>query len=263
MKKVAVGLISLGVFLAVSCGKREQESQVSNVSFTPCHQTKATKSELSDRVNVEFTNEGVKITHYNFVVTCDFTIVNVTHTFVNGILTITQQCSPNQADCICHTDVSYIINGISQNEVNVIFINGEQVYCYNEKYPIEIPFTEYSLSGTSCQWKPLPYPYPYRDTVIVINSEEELEKYIECIGESDYPVIDFSTQTLLFAHGIASSSVVSINCNSLQQLSEQNFRMKVDIVLGYATVMTNWQVPITINKLGEGCTIELIVRMGD
>ena len=131
MKKIAV-LLSLGVFLTVSCEKREHKPQVSNVSFTPCLQTKATKSELSDRVDVEFTNQGVKITHNNFGVTCDFTIVNVTHTFVSGVLRITQQGSPSQANCICYTDVSYTIDGISQNEVNVIFINDEQVYCHND-----------------------------------------------------------------------------------------------------------------------------------
>jgi len=65
-------------------------------------------------------------------VPCDFTTVNVTHTFVNGVLSITQQGYPNQANCICHTDVSYTINGILQNEINVIFINAEQVYCYND-----------------------------------------------------------------------------------------------------------------------------------
>ena len=132
MKKVAV-LLSLAVFLTVSCVTKEPESQVSDVSSTPCQQTKATNNELSDRVDVEFTNKGVQITHYNFVVTCDFTTVNVTHSFVNGVLRITQQGSPNQANCICYTDVSYTINGISQNEVNVIFINGIQVYCYNDK----------------------------------------------------------------------------------------------------------------------------------
>jgi hypothetical protein len=47
-------------------------------------------------------------------------------------LNITQQGFPNQADCVCYTDVSYTISGISQREVNVIFINGEQVYCYND-----------------------------------------------------------------------------------------------------------------------------------
>jgi hypothetical protein len=129
--KRAVILLSLGVFLAVSCEKKEQEPQVSDVSFTPCQQSILKSDSLSDKVDVEFTNNGVKITHYNFAVTCDFTTVDVTHTFVNGVLNITQQGSPNQANCICYTDVSYTINGISQNEVNVIFINGVQVYCHN------------------------------------------------------------------------------------------------------------------------------------
>jgi len=131
MKKVAIVLV-LGAFLIVSCDKREQESQISNVSFTPCQQTKATKSELPGSVNVEFTNKGVQITHNNFEVTCDFTTVDVTHTFVNGVLKISQQCSPNEAKCICYTDLSYTINGLLQNEVNVIFINGVQVYCHND-----------------------------------------------------------------------------------------------------------------------------------
>ena len=129
MKRVAI-LLSLGMFLAISCENREQqEPQVSNVCFTPCQQGILRSN--SPSVDVGFTNEGVQITYYNFAVTCDFTTVNVTHTFENGVLNITQQGSPNEANCICHTDVSYTITGISQNEVNVIFINGEQVYCYN------------------------------------------------------------------------------------------------------------------------------------
>jgi len=47
-------------------------------------------------------------------------------------LNITQKGTPNEADCVCYTDVAYTIKGISQTEVNVIFINGVQVYCYNE-----------------------------------------------------------------------------------------------------------------------------------
>ena len=137
MKKAAI-LLSLVVLFTVSCVKSELESQISNVSWTPCTQgMQSTQSvlksnRLSNKVDVEFTDEGVQITHYNFAVSCDFTTVNVTHTFVNGVLSITQQGFPNQAKCICSTDVSYTINRISKNEVNVIFINGEQVYCYND-----------------------------------------------------------------------------------------------------------------------------------
>ena len=132
MKRVVI-LISLGVFLAVSCEESEREPQVSDVSFTPCQQSILKSGSLSDEVDVEFTNNGVQITHYNFAVTCDFTSVDVTHTFVNGVLNITQQGGPNLANCICYTNVSYTINEIFENEVNVIFINGEQVYCHNSQ----------------------------------------------------------------------------------------------------------------------------------
>jgi hypothetical protein len=47
----------------------------------------------------------------------------------------------------------------------------------------------------------------------------------------------------------------------LQQLSEQRYEMDIEIVLGFATIMTNWQYPIIITKLDEGCTIELIVTI--
>ena len=131
--KRGVILLSLGVFLAVSCEKKQQETQVSDVSFTPCQQSELRSSrEVLSKVDVEFTNEGVQIKYNNFDVLCDFTTVNVTHTFVDGVLNIIQQ-GDGDARCICYTDVSYTISGISQNQVNVIFINGVQVYCHNSK----------------------------------------------------------------------------------------------------------------------------------
>jgi hypothetical protein len=117
------------MLLTVSCSRGIPKP---DVNFTPCVQDKLKISEVSDNVVVEFTNEGVHIMFYNFEVTCDFTTVNVTHTFVNGVLRITQQGFPNEANCLCYTDVSYTIDGITQNAVNVIFINGVQVYCYND-----------------------------------------------------------------------------------------------------------------------------------
>ncbi|MDR1226364.1 MAG: hypothetical protein LBK47_05625 [Prevotellaceae bacterium] len=257
MKRMAI-LLGLAVFLTLSCVEKEQESQVLNISSTPCRQGNLKSSGFSDKVDVEFINKGAQITHYNFEVTCDFTTVDITHTFVNGVLNITQQGSPNQANCICYTDVSYTINGISQDEVNVIFINEVQVYCYNENYPIEIPFEDYSLAGTPCQWTMLNND---NDEVVVINSNEELNQYITCTS-NDYPAIDFSKYTLLLAHGTASSSVVSLGCSRLQQISEQGYTMNVDIVLGNATVMSDWQTPIIINKMGQESNVELKINTG-
>ena len=134
-KFTAILLIIAGCFYSCERDLKKQDSQVSNITFTPCQQpqqAQARNGELSDGINVEFTNDGVHIVYHDFEVFCDFNTVNVTYTFVNGFLNITQQGFPNQADCICHTDVSYTINGISKTEVNVIFINGVQVYCHDD-----------------------------------------------------------------------------------------------------------------------------------
>ena len=122
-------------------------------------------------------------------------------------------------------------------------------------YPIEIPFTEYSLEGTSCQWTNLNYDDD--DKLIVINSDEELKSYIDC-SDANYPKIDFSKHILLLAHGIAPASVANVSCSSLLQFSEQSYEMKVEIVVGHAAVLSNWQVSIIVDKVVNDSSIELI-----
>lgn len=123
-------------------------------------------------------------------------------------------------------------------------------------YPIDIPFTEYLLAGTFCQWINLNYD----DKIIVINSNEQLASYINC-QEENYPEINFSKYTLLLAHGKAPSSIVNVNCSSLQQYSEQNYKMEVEVAVGDATVLSNWQIPVIIGKLDEKSIIELIITI--
>ena len=171
MKKVAI-LLSLVVFFTVSCENRDQESQVSDISFTLCKQSEFRSSrEDSITVVVEFSNKGVQITHYNFEVPCDFTTINVTHTLVNGVLRITQQGCPNQANCICHSDVSYTIEGITQNEVNVIFINGKQVYCHSDK-------EDHQSKNLVGKWLTSHYR---SDSVIVFTEDLRVLKYLDYI----------------------------------------------------------------------------------
>ncbi len=123
-----------------------------------------------------------------------------------------------------------------------------------QNYPIEIPFTEYSLSETSCQWKNFE-----SNKVIIINSDEELIDYIVCV-DNDYSKIDFSKYTLLLARGVE-NYFVRPNSTRLQQVSAQSYVMKVNLQPNLAAVITNWQVPIVVNKLSEGCTIEIIVTL--
>ena len=170
-----------------------EEPQVSNVDFTPCQQTIAKSTVFSDRVEVEFTTEGVQVTYYNFEVTCDFTTVNVTHTFVNGFLNITQQAFPNQAKCVCYTDVSYSIIGISQNEVNVIFINGVQVYCYhdNDVGPLHKLLGGYVVQAIAFDSKGNAWLGAYE----LKNPQEANQK-----PEDKHYIIRYNTQAMVFYH---------------------------------------------------------------
>ena len=247
MKTVAI-LLSLVVLFAVSCAKSELETQ--HVSATPCKQDVLRSSDLSDKVDVEFTNKGVQITHYNFEVPCDFTTVNVTHTFVNGVLRITQQGLPNQANCVCHSDVSYTIEGISQNEVNVIFINGVQIYCHNENFPIEIPFTEYLLTETSCKWTNFE-----SNKVIIINSDEKIRDYIVC-ADDDYSKIDFTKYSLLLAKGGATSGIRYIDIDFFKEETNK-YTLNVNIHTDMTAVAPGWLISIVVPKINNKATITL------
>lgn len=134
MKKVSF-LLCIVLILSVSCDKIEDTPQVSSINFTTCKDEVLKSNSLNNKIDIKFTKEGVEIKYYDFEVSCDFTTVNVSHTFENGFLNIVQQGFPNEANCICYTDVSYKINNIKQDEVNLIFINGEQVYCHNDEQP--------------------------------------------------------------------------------------------------------------------------------
>jgi len=189
MKKVFLEIITLLVVFAVitaGCAKNiseidenVDEVQALDVTFTPCVQSKANLvgAELApvlsnSDVDVTFTNEGVQIVYRDFEVSCDFSVVNVTHTFVNGFLNITQKDTPDEADCVCYTDVSYTIKGVSQNEVNVIFINGVQVYCYNENNGYEKD--EFCLyNNVEDFYKTAPFINEYLSTLLENISDEQ------------------------------------------------------------------------------------------
>ena len=123
-----------------------------------------------------------------------------------------------------------------------------------EIFPKEISFTEYSLAGTSCKLKLF-----QGFGLIIINSNEDLENYIDCIGESSYSEIDFSKYTLILAYGGETSSTLHSNCNNLQQISEQSYKMNVNVRIGVASVISYWQVPIIVNKMNDRCIVKLIV----
>ena len=147
------------------------------------------------------------------------------------------------------------LNGDKKIELNASYKNCEDCDDGND-YPIDIPFEEYSLAGTACQWANLNYD----DKVIVINSSAALEGYLTGSG---YPPIDFSKQTLLLISGTAEKGVFDISAKSLQQLSANDYALKIEIGLIMAASTKTWTIALLISKLDIERSVELNVVYKD
>jgi hypothetical protein len=125
------------------------------------------------------------------------------------------------------------------------------------EYPINVPFENYSLEGSNCKWK----RYPWGDLgneIVIINSKEELEKYIDCSDQNNYTEIDFSKNTLLFVYGCFPTSHTLTNI-TLQQYSTCYYEMKIMLIQGVLQVVSPWYVPIIVRKIMDDIDINLIV----
>ena len=141
-------------------------------------------------------------------------------------------------------EVAYEINTAQVD--SVVFKNGE---------PVEIPFTEYSLEGTSCQWANLGYD----NKVIIINDNEELKNYITCTENGSYPDIDFSTRTLLLISG-TSGDVWKINATFFENL-EKGYILEVILHVTIAAVVKDWNISILTSKIPNETDITLMVSL--
>ena len=121
------------------------------------------------------------------------------------------------------------------------------------KEPVVISFTEYSLTGTSCQWANLNYD----NKVIVINSSVALESYLTNTTRSSYPVIDFSKHSLLLASGTANNAVFDISAKDLQQLVSKDYELSIEIILNPAIVNGQWVFALLTDKLNGDKKVEL------
>ena len=177
---VAAAICLAAMTMFVSCEKPDTQ-QVSNITFTKCDEgIHNTMKNASHYVDVKFTSNGVHITHYNLVVNCAFDTVLVTQTFENGVLTITAKGEPNTANCVCLTNVSYTISGISENETDKIVINGEVVWSAN-------PQSENSLIG---KWVTSDNNSGHNDT-IHFTADMRVEDYFMFVHTTMYPASSY------------------------------------------------------------------------
>jgi len=120
------------------------------------------------------------------------------------------------------------------------------------EYPIEVPFTEYLLIGTSCQWVNLNYD----DKIIIINSAEELRSYIDC-SDGNYPEIDFAKKSLLMAKGMSDSGISNSVIKALMQFEHDHYELGVELEFNNLPVETPWQVSIVVDKIDMISVVDL------
>ncbi|MDR2936101.1 MAG: hypothetical protein LBU80_02005 [Rikenellaceae bacterium] len=126
---------------------------------------------------------------------------------------------------------------------------------------VDVSFTEYSLEEgvpgeeISARWVNLP---DENNTLLVINSDEELKKYVE----GDYPEIDLTKHTLLLAYGYKGTEIHSVSVEGLRKLSESKYKLNVELVMTFATRPDAWYVALITDKLNENSKVELNVSDG-
>ena len=117
-----------------------------------------------------------------------------------------------------------------------------------------IPFTEYSLPETGCWWVNFK-----SGKVTIVNSNKELERYINCSNDGKYPAIDFSKHTLLLAKGVTPVGVGYCIAKSLQQLSAGKYVLNIEVKLGDSHAPDIWHIALITSKLHGTSNIKLNV----
>lgn len=119
----------------------------------------------------------------------------------------------------------------------------------------EVSYTEYSLSGTSCEWN-----FTKEDSdIIVVNSREELEKYIVCDGECTAPSVDFENHSLVIAHGGCTNGIHQIGVSKFVKFADEKYGLYIDIVMGWTDAPELWTYAIITDKLSGQNSVELFV----
>ena len=119
----------------------------------------------------------------------------------------------------------------------------------------EVSYTEYSLSGTSCEWN-----FTKEDSdIIVVNSREELEKYIVCDGECTAPSVDFEKHSLVIAHGGCTNGIHQIGVSKFVKFADEKYGLYIDIVMGWTDAPELWTKAIITDKICGQNSVELFV----
>ena len=123
--------------------------------------------------------------------------------------------------------------------------------------PTDITYKEYTLYGSSCDWN-LPDDY---NNVIVVDSDEELARYITSESGDNYPAVDFSKYTMIIAHGYSLKGISNKQIESFQRVSATEIALNVVIYRNGAEVVEPWTIALLVDKWDRLYNIVLNVNM--
>jgi len=119
------------------------------------------------------------------------------------------------------------------------------------EYPVEVLFKNFTLDNPYINWKNLPYD----GKVIIINSMEELENYIDgTLPISN--IVDFSNTSMLLVSGASEHRDAYIT-KKLQQTSSHRYTLNIEIFFNTVTEYKNWVFAIRVDKLSEESVVDV------
>jgi len=163
----------------------------------------------------------------------------------DGVLTV------NVAENTQYTTRRATIKTTSGGLTKSVVVNQKSPKC-----PKCIPFTEYSIEGTSCEWIKIKENEVKDDEIFIINSNQELDKYITCL-EGHYPAVDFAKKTLLLAFGRFHANSPYAIPKMLMQIEHKSYELTLEHRSGGAGIDCPWQVAIIIDKIDKDSMVDM------
>ena len=127
--------------------------------------------------------------------------------------------------------------------------------------PTEIPITELVLHSF-CSWRQSSSGQYIENSVIIINSNEELEKRFGCYNiDFDYfPEIDFSRHTLLYADGASDCCNSFVVEYTFLQNGKNKYTLNITHMTGPLAAVVPWQIGLLTTKIANNSQIKLNVK---
>ena len=123
--------------------------------------------------------------------------------------------------------------------------------------PTVISYMEYTLSGTQCEWQ-LPL---LNNNAIIVDSDEDLTKYITSENGDSYPYVDFTKYTMIIANGGTPQGISDVIIDSFQQITEAEYNLNIRVLMTMTDAPELWVKALLVDKWDRPSTVNLNVEI--